>query len=114
MRSRKVQRKILKRSKKQEDDTANSLGGDRVIGSGCIQNPYMKEDAVSEHYLIQCKFTDKQSYSLKKKEFEATRKHAQKMMKSPLWRVDIDGEDLAIIEWSTFLQMMEDAGWIKP
>lgn len=111
MRDRKGQRRILKRSKSQENDTAKSLGGDRVIGSGNIPNEYMKEDAVSELWLVQCKFTDKQSYSLKKKEYLATKKHAQKMVKNPLWRIDIEGEDIALLDWSTFLKLIEDAGW---
>lgn len=113
MRDKKQQRRILKRSKKQENATAKDLQGKRVIGSGNIQNPYMKEDAVSDMFLCQVKFTDKASYSIKLKDHQALREHAQKMVKTPLWRIDISGEDLAVLEWSVFIQLLKDAGWIK-
>lgn len=113
MRDKKQQRRILRRSKKQEQATADDLQGKRVIGSGNIQSPYMKEDAVSELFLCQCKFTDKASYSIKLKEHLSLKDHAQKMVKTPLWRIDIQGEDIAVLEWSTFMQLLKDSGWVN-
>ena len=113
MRDKKQQRRILKRSKKQEDATAADLQGQRVIGSGNIQNVYMKEDAVSEMWLVQCKFTDRLSYSITLKDHEKLVEHAQKMIKNPAWRLDISGTDLAVIDWNTFVQLLKDAGWIN-
>jgi hypothetical protein len=45
-----------------EGDAANSVGGERHIGSGRLQG--LKSDASSEEYQVECKQTSKQSLSV--------------------------------------------------
>ena len=101
----------LKRSRKQEKDTAKTLGGRVQPGSGNLRNPFLKEDTISDECLCQCKTTEKASYSIKRKEFDETEERALRQMKMPVWRITLQDEtDLAVIRYQDLLQLMSDAG----
>lgn len=103
--------RILKRSRKQEKQTAKSLGGRVQPGSGNLKNPFLKEDTSSEHILCQCKTTEKGSFSIKRKEFDLTEDRALQQLKMPAWRITLqDQTDLAVIRWEDYLQLLSDAG----
>lgn len=99
---------IMKLSRAREKATAKDIKGVVTPGSGNLKNPYLKEDVHSDLFILQHKLTAKASYSLKASEFEKTRQAACRVVKSPLWRVEMDGADLAILRWSDFLQFLKD------
>lgn len=107
------QRRIKKLSTKKEKATARDLGGSVTPGSGNVDNVFMKEDVHSKHFVLQHKFTEKKSYSIKAKDFSLCEDRALRQCKMPAHRIEFTatGEDVAVIRWQDFLQLLMDAGY---
>lgn len=89
-------------SLKKERATAKQLKGNVTPASGALRNPYLKEDVQCDLFVLQHKFTGNASYSLKAAEFRATTQAAFRHMKSPLWRIEMQGADVAVMRWEDF------------
>jgi hypothetical protein len=99
---------MQKMSRLREKATARDINGRVTPGSGNLRNPYLKEDVHCDLFVLQHKLTKKGSYSLKASEFEKTKVAAFRQVKSPLWRIEMVGADLAVLRWSDFLQFLKD------
>jgi hypothetical protein len=102
-----VKRKVFLRH---EASTAAAIGGKTTPGSGNLRNPYLKEDANGKHVLVQCKITDAASYRLTQDEFQKCEDHALMQAKMPAFRVTLPTQDLAVIRWQDYIQLLKDAG----
>ena len=96
-------RESLSRSKNQEKEVAGRLLGHTVVGSG--NRWYAKGDVKSKDWLVECKRTDKQSYSLKKSELEKAIVEAVTDGREMMFQVEIDGLKLAIITMDKFVEL---------
>lgn len=105
-------RSVLNSSKLQELRTAKELGGDLVSGSG--NQWHSKGDVKAKRYLVECKRTDKKSYSLKAEDLEKLRVQAHKAGKNPLFQVELGKERLAILPWELLLDLLVRAGDREP
>ena len=100
---------VKKRSQKQEQKTAKDLNGRPTIASGALY--FEKADVIAENFLVECKFTDKDYYPLKKSTFEKVQKEALKNnMRTPLMQVSLQGTDnpLAIMRFLDFRSLELD------
>lgn len=84
-----------KRSIAQEDGVALRLGGQRVQMSGAGDR---KGDAELERFLVECKFTEAQSFRLEAKTFLKIKKEAVRIGKMPMLCVQVGGLNLVVIE----------------
>jgi hypothetical protein len=106
---------IKRKSQKQENRTAKEFGGRTQPASGAI--PTLKGDVRtgettpsfnSTDFLIENKFTDKASYSLKKQIWEKIEKEALKdNLRIPLMQIDIQDKELVLLNKSDFLSLIE-------
>ena len=82
--------KLTKRdkSKKQEAQTARDLNGKTTIASGAL---VQKGDVFNDHFLVECKTTEKPFYSLTETVWKKIKKEAlNSNMRLPVMRIDID------------------------
>ncbi|MBD3261317.1 MAG: hypothetical protein GF334_06465 [Candidatus Altiarchaeales archaeon] len=100
------------RSKRQERATARDTGGRVQPGSGSVPVKGLREDTKSRHTLVQCKLTERKSFSIKEDEYRLTTERALEMGKMPCWRVQFKKADVAVIRWDDYVQLLEDAGMI--
>lgn len=106
---------IRRKSQKQEARTAKEFGGKEQIASGAIDG--MKGDVRTGEttpsfndtdFLIENKFTDAKSYSLKKAIWEKIEKEALKdNLRIPLMQIDIQETQLVVLNKSDFLSLIE-------
>ena len=94
------------KSKKQEVRTAKELGGKTTIASGAL---VQKGDVFNDHFLVECKTTEKPYYSLKKSIWDKIQKEALKSnMRIPVMRIDVndmfetDKKSYAVLRESDF------------
>jgi Holliday junction resolvase len=73
-----------------ERKLAKKLGGRVQPGSGAL--PFAKEDVKTADYLIQCKSTTKNSYTIKLDDLETLRQNAIKIGKQPCFVLQIGGK----------------------
>ena len=92
---------------KWEEFVAKLFGVEPTPGSG--NQDWQKCDVVTDEYLIDCKDTDKTSYSLKKDLFDKYKPVAALEGKEFIMAINLKGEKLAVIPLDTFLQLKEDA-----
>lgn len=87
-----------KRSQKQEKSVAKQFGGKQVIASGALW--FAHSDVRNDQFLIECKTTIKDSYSVTSKVWEKIEEEATKdRMRTPLLVVDLkDSERLVIYD----------------
>ncbi len=90
-----------------EEEVANHFGVKPTPGSG--NQDWQKCDVVTDEYLIDCKNTDKNSYSLKKDLFDKYKPIAALEGKEFVVAVNLNGEKLAILPLDTFLNLEEEA-----
>ena len=92
-----------KESKKQEKKIANDLHGGRVqIASGAL--PWWKNDVQSEEFLVEAKYTENKSYSLKRVDFEKLNLEAVKLDKIPVMVIELKpGLTMAVLRYEDFL-----------
>ena len=98
-----------KRSKKYETAVAKDLGGGSVQpASGAL--PFWKNDVRSDNWLVEHKYTDAKSYSVKKSLFEDLTKNAFRAGKLPVVVVEFPNRPelrVAIIRYEEFLELDE-------
>lgn len=94
------------KGKKQEACTAKELGGKTTIASGAL---VQKGDVFNDHFLIECKTTEKSYYSLKKSIWDKIQKEAlNSNMRIPVMRIDLydlfetDKKSYAVLRESDF------------
>jgi len=96
---------IKKKSKAQESRTAKEFGGKATPASGALDGA--KGDIKTPYFLIENKFTDKKSYSLKLETWDKIAKEAIKeSLRYPLMQIDIQGRQLVVVEKYVFLDML--------
>ena len=93
------------KSQSQERSLAKDLKGEVVKGSGS-QDTY-KGDVKTPHFLIEAKYTEKQSYSLHRQTIEKIRGEANDQNKEWAMAIDIDGLKVAVIPYQLFLEVAE-------
>jgi hypothetical protein len=91
---------------KQEKRVAKSVKGRPTIASG--QTPIDKGDVKSEQVRIECKYTDKKSYSLKAEDLRKIA-NASKGNQIPLFYVEFRefGESYYVVPEGWFLELLE-------
>ena len=88
------------------------MRGRTTPASGASTNPYKKSDAVSKIFRIECKLTEKQSYSVSRSVLDKIEREALRNCQSPLLHLQIDGEQFAVVRWSDFQQLCHDAKYV--
>jgi len=94
-----------KRWELKETNDAKMVGGKRVRGSG--NRWYNPGDVRSEKYLIECKQTDKKSYSLTKERLNKAYNEALFAYKIPLFSVKIQDVEIVVMfkqDWENLAQ----------
>lgn len=99
--------KVRDKSKRQEARTAKDLGGKTTIASGAL---VQKGDVFNEHFLVECKTTEKPYYSLTRKVWDKIVKEARNSnLRTAVMRIDISDSDnpmsFAILNEPTFTMM---------
>lgn len=100
---------IHKRSKKQERLVAKEVGGRVVKASGALW--YQKGDVEHEQFLIECKSTTDNSYSLKLDTIHKIMDEGMAKGKEAILQLDFAkvGTRVGIIAWPTLQLMLKDA-----
>jgi len=102
--SSRVRRAVYGRSVSQERSTAKALGGARVSGSGNLW--HSKSDVKTDTFLVECKRTDKASYTIKLEELVKNMVEAMRAGKNPMVQVEFGKKRFAIIPWDTLLDLL--------
>lgn len=92
---------------KWEKEVADSFGVEPTPGSG--NQDWQKCDVATSDFLIDCKNTEKNSYSLKKELFDKYKPIAALEGKEFAMAINLNGEKLAVLPLKTLLQLREDA-----
>ena len=97
---------INKRSKKQEERTAEKYHGSRNVmsGAGWVR----KNDVRTSDLLVENKFTDKKSYSIKSEDMVKLARTAILEDRVPVLQVDLGGRSYVVILEADFLEMVGD------
>jgi hypothetical protein len=97
---------IHKRSKQQEERTAERYNGSRNVmsGAGWVR----KNDVRTIDLLIENKFTDKKSYSIKSNEMVKLSRTAILEDRIPVLQVDLGGRSYVVLLENDFLEMIHD------
>lgn len=89
-------RTVKKRSQKQENSVAKTFGGRVTAASGALWG--MKGDVRSDKFLIECKTTEKDYYTLTSKTWEKIQEEAIKdHMRTPLMMIDLKDRDRYVV-----------------
>lgn len=89
-------RTVKKRSQKQEDSVAKTFGGRVTAASGALWG--MKGDVRNDKFLIECKTTEKDYYTLTAKVWEKIQEEAIKdHMRTPLMIIDLKDKDRYVV-----------------
>ena len=84
------------KSNKQEKEVAKLFGGKQVIASGSLW--FADSDVRSDKYLIECKTTEKDYYTLTAKVWEKIQEEAiQDHMRTPLMVIDLKDTDRYVV-----------------
>ncbi len=97
---------INKRSKKQEERTAEKYKGSRNVmsGAGWVR----KNDVRTIDLLVENKFTDKKSYSIVSQEMVKLARTAIVEDRIPVLQVDLGGRSYVVLLENDFLEMIHD------
>lgn len=97
---------IHKRSKKQEERTAKKYDGSRNVmsGAGWVR----KNDVRTIDLLIENKFTDKKSFSIKAEEMVKLTRTAVLEDRVPVLQIDLGGRSYVVLVEDDFLAMVAD------
>lgn len=102
---------IKKKSKMQERKVAKELKGRTTPASGSIAG--MKGDVRTKRFLVECKYTDKDYYKLKREVWEKIKKEALKdNLRIPLLQINIQDFRIAVIDENDFEYFSEDINTI--
>ncbi len=97
----------LKRSRLQEKRAARDYDGTVQAGSG--NQWHSKGDVRTRNFLIECKTTVHQSYSLARQTWEKIRAEATLDDRLPAMEVDISGLSLVVLAQQDFLELVRDS-----
>lgn len=95
-----------KRSKKQEERLAKTLAGGRAqIASGAL--PFWCNDVCSNNWLLEAKYTEAKSFSIKRDYWNILEQNAFSSGKLPVLVVEFEPQrkGLAIIRYQEFLEL---------
>ena len=97
---------INRRSKKQEERTAERYNGSRNVmsGAGWVR----KNDVRTIDLLVENKFTDKKSYSIVAQEMVKLARTAILEDRIPVLQVDLGGRSYVVLLENDFLEMIHD------
>jgi hypothetical protein len=97
---------INRRSKKQEERTAERYNGSRNVmsGAGWVR----KNDVRTIDLLVENKFTDKKSYSIVSQEMVKLSRTAILEDRIPVLQVDLGGRSYVVLLENDFLEMIHD------
>jgi|TARA_B110001454_G_scaffold211672_1_gene227615 hypothetical protein len=97
---------INRRSKKQEERTAERYNGSRNVmsGAGWVR----KNDVRTIDLLVENKFTDKKSYSIVSQEMVKLSRTAILEDRIPVLQVDLGGRSYVVLSENDFLEMIYD------
>jgi hypothetical protein len=84
---------------------AKDYGGTRNSGSG--NGPWRKNDVRTPCYSIECKVTDKRSFTLKLPELRLAEKYALLDMRIMLWEIRMAGREYVVMTKADFLQEID-------
>lgn len=98
---------MRQKSQIQEKTLAKKLNGRITINSGATTD-FDKADVESEHFLIECKTTDKKSYSLKKTILEKIEREANFKNKIPLMEIEIGTKKYIVSREDDFFAMLDE------
>ena len=87
---------VKKRSQKQEKSVAKQFGGKQVIASGALW--FAHSDVRNDKFLIECKTTEKDYYSLTAKVWEKIEQEAiRDHLRIPLMVIDLEDRDRVVV-----------------
>ena len=97
---------INRRSKKQEERTAERYNGSRNVmsGAGWVR----KNDVRTIDLLVENKFTDKKSYSIVSQEMVKLARTAILEDRIPVLQVDLGGRSYVVLLENDFMEMIQD------
>ena len=97
---------IHKRAKKQEERTAKKYDGSRNVmsGAGWVR----KNDVRTFDLLIENKFTDKKSFSIKSDEMVKLARTSILEDRVPVLQIDLGGRSYVVLLEDDFLMMVQD------
>jgi len=95
---------VKRRSKYSEKRAAEVIGGRIQPGSGALPVTSMKADAKSENFLLEDKFTDKKSYSLKEDVLRKLLMEAIKNNRRPVLRVTLPLGSFYVLAENEFIE----------
>lgn len=90
---------------KWEEYVANSLDGKPTPLSGAT--PYQKGDFQGENWFVDCKVTNKDSYSIKNSLFEKYEEISRLEGKEMIVALNLNGRKLAVLDFETFKTMQK-------
>lgn len=90
-----------------EKEVADAFGTNPTPGSG--NQDWQKCDVATDDFLIDCKNTEKNSYSLKKSLIDKYKPVAGLEGKEFMMAINLNGEKLAVVPFETFMKLREDA-----
>lgn len=91
-----------------EQDVAEFLGGKRQVGSGNSCIAFKKGDIKCEDYLVECKFTSKETYVLNAKTWEKITSEALNAFKVPLFACRSQAGDFFLGNEIDFIELLKD------
>lgn len=98
--------KPKKLSNKHESFIADYFGGKTVIASGALY--FAKGDVITDNYLIECKATEKDYYTLKKSVITKIRTEAIKCGRVPLLAIRVQDRDFIVHRMGDFMNGKAD------
>lgn len=101
----------LRKSRAQEKRTAEEIGGRRTPGSG--NQWHSKADVNAERVLVECKYTDGKSYTLKVADLLKLRTQAARVGKNPAFQIQFPQGRWAVISWDEYLGFLEEAAMLR-
>lgn len=97
---------LKKRSQHSERRAASEIGGRQMPASGAITG--MKGDVKSSLFLLEDKFTDAGSYSLKLDILQKAEKEAFQSRRKPLLRVTMKGQTFYVMPLRVFQYLLNE------
>lgn len=102
-----------KRSKKQEKRVASELNGKPTIASGALY--FQKADVRADRYLCECKYTDKEYYSLTLETWEKIAREALRDgMRAPVMCIELPDVSVAVLDVNEFADRLSSFNPFRP
>lgn len=103
-------KRIRRTSRNQEKQVAKDLGGKVQVNSGAVRLGGGSDVRVQGKFRVECKFTNKESYTLKLLELEKLKKQANSTLEYPIFQFSLKdnlgklGDKYAAISWNDKLE----------